>query len=72
MEMENLSCVICTEILINPVTLNCGHSFCRHCVKRALKTKPVCPSCRHPTLGDPDNFKENILIKKILEKNEEY
>jgi hypothetical protein len=56
MEVESLFCDICAEIIIYPVTLNCGHSFCRHCIKKCLETKPVCPCCRQPTLGDPDKF----------------
>ena len=70
--MENLVCVICQDQMIFPVTLNCGHTYCKQCIKRALLGKPVCPTCRTPTLVNPDNLKENIAIRKVLEHSAEY
>ncbi|MGH0165391.1 UNVERIFIED_CONTAM: hypothetical protein FKN15_059723 [Acipenser sinensis] len=29
---SEFSCHCCYHILLNPTTLNCGHSFCRHCL----------------------------------------
>lgn len=28
---DGSKCIICLEVLINPVTLQCGHSMCLHC-----------------------------------------
>lgn len=39
-------CSICLEPFIDPVTLACGHSFCRHELEQT--TTPHCPSCRKP------------------------
>ncbi|XP_023364326.1 bifunctional apoptosis regulator isoform X2 [Otolemur garnettii] len=30
--VSEFSCHCCYDILVNPTTLNCGHSFCRHCL----------------------------------------
>ncbi|XP_053413647.1 bifunctional apoptosis regulator isoform X3 [Nycticebus coucang] len=30
--IREFSCHCCYDILVNPTTLNCGHSFCRHCL----------------------------------------
>ncbi|KAJ7154576.1 hypothetical protein C8R46DRAFT_911120 [Mycena filopes] len=48
------ACSICLEPFNNPVSLPCGHVFCRECVHRtvaATKTVTIqhfCPACRAP------------------------
>lgn len=44
---EEESCPICLETIKEnkKKTLECKHSFCRRCVEKAFKTKPVCPTC---------------------------
>ncbi|XP_061668573.1 E3 ubiquitin-protein ligase rnf8 [Syngnathoides biaculeatus] len=45
--LENeLQCVICSELFIEAVILNCAHSFCRFCIKQWRKKKDECPICR--------------------------
>lgn len=34
------------RLLYQPITLNCGHSFCNACLHRVLDFKPSCPQCR--------------------------
>ena len=56
-----LECPICLEILKEPKTLNCNHSFCKSCLADILKSKYlkkdqtlntpeilsiVCPTCK--------------------------
>ncbi|KAH9255599.1 hypothetical protein BASA81_006429 [Batrachochytrium salamandrivorans] len=43
---SDLACAICQELFIEPVTAECGHSFCRQCLNLWLKTKLSCPVCR--------------------------
>ena len=55
---EGLACPVCLEVLYNPVTLQCGHSACRHCFVQHLESisdrtivqngGAVCPSARCP------------------------
>nr|XP_002742351.1 PREDICTED: uncharacterized protein LOC100368311 [Saccoglossus kowalevskii] len=41
-----LECPICMERVSDPKMLqDCQHTFCRACIDRALKDKPVCPVC---------------------------
>lgn len=46
-ESEDESCPICIEQMAieEKVTLDCKHSFCRNCLKKAFKYKPVCATC---------------------------
>jgi Zinc finger, C3HC4 type (RING finger) len=66
---EDLICTICYEIFTNPVTLNCGHTFCRNCLEQCLNTKPACPTCRAPVLVDINHLSENITLKNLINSN---
>uniref|UniRef100_A0A803JU76 Uncharacterized protein n=1 Tax=Xenopus tropicalis TaxID=8364 RepID=A0A803JU76_XENTR len=50
---DELSCSICLSIYTDPVSLPCGHNFCRGCIGRTWDTQeetflenPSCPECR--------------------------
>ncbi|XP_063807387.1 E3 ubiquitin/ISG15 ligase TRIM25-like [Pseudophryne corroboree] len=48
---KELDCSICLSIYTDPVTLRCGHNFCRVCIDRVLDTQEgsgvySCPDCR--------------------------
>ncbi|XP_063807456.1 E3 ubiquitin/ISG15 ligase TRIM25-like [Pseudophryne corroboree] len=47
---KELDCSICLSIYTDPVTLRCGHNFCRVCIDRVLDTQEgsgvyACPEC---------------------------
>ncbi|XP_057679133.1 E3 ubiquitin-protein ligase rnf8 isoform X2 [Corythoichthys intestinalis] len=45
--LENeLQCIICSELFIEAVILNCAHSFCCYCINQWRKKKEECPICR--------------------------
>ncbi|XP_043942584.1 zinc-binding protein A33-like isoform X1 [Protopterus annectens] len=46
--VEELTCSVCLDLFQHPVTLECGHNFCRSCIDRNWKTNniPSCPECR--------------------------
>ncbi|MBZ3869764.1 Bifunctional apoptosis regulator [Sciurus carolinensis] len=60
--VSEFSCHCCYDILVNPTTLNCGHSFCRHCLALwwVSSKKTECPECREKWEGFP---KVNILLR---------
>ncbi|XP_041133551.1 bifunctional apoptosis regulator-like isoform X2 [Polyodon spathula] len=64
---SEFSCHCCYDILLNPTTLNCGHSFCRHCLALWWESsrKTECPECRAKWEGFP---KVNILLRDAVEK----
>ena len=58
---ENLQCVICTNVLKDPVQCRRNeHHFCRACITEHLKHSRNCPICQDPlteeTLGRPQTF----------------
>ncbi|EKG20570.1 Zinc finger RING-type protein [Macrophomina phaseolina MS6] len=58
---KELDCHVCYNLLLDPVTTACGHTFCRKCMVRALDHTLHCPVCRRsltipPSLdGQPSN-----------------
>ncbi|XP_075061531.1 E3 ubiquitin/ISG15 ligase TRIM25-like [Mixophyes fleayi] len=49
--IQELDCSICLNIYTDPVSLRCGHNFCRVCIDRVLDTQEgsgvfTCPECR--------------------------
>ncbi|XP_014716045.2 tripartite motif-containing protein 26 [Equus asinus] len=48
---EEVTCSICLDYLRDPVTIDCGHVFCRSCttdIRPASVGRPVCPLCKKP------------------------
>ncbi|XP_058410902.1 tripartite motif-containing protein 26 isoform X1 [Diceros bicornis minor] len=48
---EEVTCSICLDYLRDPVTIDCGHVFCRSCttdIRPASGGRPVCPLCKKP------------------------
>ncbi|KAI5939203.1 tripartite motif-containing protein 26 isoform X2 [Manis javanica] len=48
---EEVTCSICLDYLRDPVTIDCGHVFCRSCttdVRPISGGRPVCPLCKKP------------------------
>jgi len=60
-----LGCPICTDIFKEPVTLACGHTFCRPCVAKWIKSTISCPVCRSPTLSYR-SYSEALVLKELL------
>ena len=65
-----LNCPICQQLLFAPVTLNCSHNFCQHCIgewrEKQEEVEKTCPSCRELIQGE---YRVHTL-DKILEKVE--
>uniref|UniRef100_A0A670HUY9 RING-type E3 ubiquitin transferase n=1 Tax=Podarcis muralis TaxID=64176 RepID=A0A670HUY9_PODMU len=62
---EEVTCSICLEYFEDPVTTNCGHNFCRACLRDGLEKNPLCPQCRAAL--KPRQFKPNRKLANMVE-----
>ncbi|XP_040279524.1 E3 ubiquitin-protein ligase TRIM50 isoform X1 [Bufo bufo] len=75
--LENqLTCPICLEVFKDPVMLQCGHSYCRHCLLGLMKESHIhllCPVCRQEVdySSSPPNVSLNHLIETLKILSEE-
>lgn len=64
----DIDCVICSRLLLDPVTVPCGHSFCKQCLQRALDFANVCPSCRSVMhFDDLVTLPVSTVLRNIIE-----
>uniref|UniRef100_A0A8C0GX27 Uncharacterized protein n=1 Tax=Chelonoidis abingdonii TaxID=106734 RepID=A0A8C0GX27_CHEAB len=69
---EEATCSICLEYLAEPVTIDCGHNFCRACIthycehgKPESGIKFPCPECRMPF--ERGKFRSNRKLANIVD-----
>lgn len=75
-EMEsqnaNLNCSICLECFRYPVTIPCGHTFCKNCITKHWDTKsqadigPQCPICNEQFTTRPV-LRRNVSLSVLAE-----
>ncbi|XP_046718292.1 tripartite motif-containing protein 16-like [Silurus meridionalis] len=70
MDQDQLNCSECMYLLKTPVTLNCGHSFCKVCIKGCsdeVDGKHIyrCPRCRDSSTPRPVPRKNKNLQKMV-------
>ncbi|XP_077327231.1 E3 ubiquitin-protein ligase TRIM39-like [Lithobates pipiens] len=66
-----LECSVCLNIYTDPVTLRCGHNFCRVCIDGVLDTQEgsgeySCPECREK-FPDRTALQKNMKLRNIAE-----
>lgn len=66
---EEVNCPICMETLKEPVTTDCGHTFCFSCIREVGNASDrlfQCPLCKEPVRRNV--FKTNWLVMRLVEK----
>uniref|UniRef100_A0A8R1ER07 RING-type domain-containing protein n=1 Tax=Caenorhabditis japonica TaxID=281687 RepID=A0A8R1ER07_CAEJA len=72
---DDFQCSICYDLLVEPHTLLCHHSFCKKCVNQAMRLNRRCPSCTQWTIfpaADVELKKRLLLWIKEQGREEEY
>lgn len=61
-----LECSICLNFIVEPVTISCGHTFCKMCLVKSLRRhKKKCPTCRSVCHVSPEDAPTNSMIKSL-------
>ncbi|XP_010878373.2 LON peptidase N-terminal domain and RING finger protein 2 [Esox lucius] len=69
--LDLFSCRLCRFLLLEPTTLECGHTFCKHCLEE--ETIKVCIQCKHKLNQKdgkilPMGFRINVVLSSLLDK----
>ncbi|XP_036828071.1 tripartite motif-containing protein 16 [Oncorhynchus mykiss] len=70
LDQDQFCCSVCLDLLKEPVTIPCGHSYCRSCIEGCwdqdvLKGVYSCPQCRHTFTTRPMLMKNNMLAELV-------
>ncbi|XP_032413094.1 E3 ubiquitin/ISG15 ligase TRIM25-like [Xiphophorus hellerii] len=72
LDRETFSCSICLDLLKDPVTIPCGHSYCMNCITNfwdegEKKKSYHCPQCRQ-TFTQRPVLQKNTMLAALLEQ----
>ncbi|XP_067248980.1 tripartite motif-containing protein 16-like [Chanodichthys erythropterus] len=71
-DQDEFLCPVCLDLLKDPVTTSCGHSYCKNCItgfwdQEDQKRVYSCPQCRQ-TFSPRPALAKNTMLAEVLEK----
>ncbi len=71
-DQNEFLCPVCLDLLKDPVTIHCGHSYCRSCItdcwdQEDEKRVYSCPQCRQ-TFSPRPILGKNTMLAEVVEK----
>ncbi|XP_060772261.1 probable E3 ubiquitin-protein ligase MID2 isoform X2 [Neoarius graeffei] len=67
---DQYNCSVCLDLMKDPVTIPCGHSYCMSCIEAYWSQDQIgttrCPQCRHEFPTRPA-LNKNTMLAEILE-----
>ncbi|KAF4092046.1 hypothetical protein AMELA_G00016420 [Ameiurus melas] len=72
LSVDQFSCPVCLDLLKDPVTIHCGHSYCMVCINDCWDQEDKsgvysCPQCRDTFTPRPF-VRRNIMLAEVVEK----
>uniref|UniRef100_A0A8C2ZTE5 FinTRIM family, member 67 n=1 Tax=Cyclopterus lumpus TaxID=8103 RepID=A0A8C2ZTE5_CYCLU len=72
LDRDQFNCSVCLDVLRDPVTIPCGHSYCSVCIQNYWDQDDylgifVCPQCRHNFNPRPV-LARNTMLADVVEK----
>uniref|UniRef100_A0A672LBF5 Tripartite motif-containing protein 16-like n=1 Tax=Sinocyclocheilus grahami TaxID=75366 RepID=A0A672LBF5_SINGR len=69
---DEFTCPVCLDLLKDPVTIQCGHSYCMSCITDCLNEEDdkrvySCPQCRQ-TFSPRPALARNTMLAEVVEK----
>ncbi|XP_049334985.1 E3 ubiquitin/ISG15 ligase TRIM25-like [Astyanax mexicanus] len=72
LDQDQFSCSVCLDLMKNPVTIPCGHSYCMVCINGCWDQEDErgvysCPQCRETFTPRPV-LRRNNMLAEVVEK----
>ncbi|KAM7377831.1 hypothetical protein PAMA_012974 [Pampus argenteus] len=66
---EQFLCCICLDVFTHPVTIPCGHNFCKKCITQAwdINRKYQCPICKELLYRAPE-LRVNTVLSEMADQ----
>ncbi|XP_034542891.1 E3 ubiquitin-protein ligase TRIM21-like [Notolabrus celidotus] len=66
---DQFLCSICLDVFTHPVTIPCGHNFCKDCISEHWSTKDqcLCPMCKKVFSSKPDLYVNTFISEMVAQ-----